>query len=322
LTYCPQAAWSRLLGRLRHPGANRRCAFGVWTPNGYDWVYKLFISEPAADYKAYLASPRENKYVTETGLYDSLLGTYDEQLYRQEVLGEYLNVRSGQVYFAFKRQAHVSEAADYNPRLPLCFALDFNVNPLCAVIAQIEDRSTYMDTVHGRKDLHINVIDELFLHNSNTAEACEEFVNHTRDYRRNGVPLTVSVYGDATGRQRKTAAGAGAQSDWAVIKEYFRVTPGYQMSFRYTSTNPLVKDRVASVNGVLRSAAGECRLQIHPRCKNLVEDLEQVVWKSGAAQLDQSTDPMRTHISDALGYLVHSKLALRSRVGEVGTSPV
>jgi len=43
LTYAPEAAWLRLEGRLRDPKAQRLCGFAVWTPKGYDWVYRRFI---------------------------------------------------------------------------------------------------------------------------------------------------------------------------------------------------------------------------------------------------------------------------------------
>ena len=43
LTYTQEESWLRLEGRLRDPKATRLCGFGVWTPKGYDWVYRKFI---------------------------------------------------------------------------------------------------------------------------------------------------------------------------------------------------------------------------------------------------------------------------------------
>jgi hypothetical protein len=67
-----------------------------------------------------------------------------------------------------------------------------------------------------------------------------------------------------------------------------------------------VKDRINCVNAMLRNHAGEHRLLIDPRCKQLIKDLEQVCWKAdpygnALAEVDKS-DPMRTHVSDAVGY--------------------
>jgi len=36
LTYTREEAWTRILGRLRHPDAARLCGFAVWTPKGHD----------------------------------------------------------------------------------------------------------------------------------------------------------------------------------------------------------------------------------------------------------------------------------------------
>ena len=63
LTYAPEGAWSRLEGRLRDPKAKRLCGFAVWTPKGFDWVYRRFIQNPAPEFEAVIAAPYENRYV-------------------------------------------------------------------------------------------------------------------------------------------------------------------------------------------------------------------------------------------------------------------
>ena len=55
LTYTQEDAWLRLEGRLRDPKATRLCGFAVWTPKGYDWVYRKFIADPVKGYEAMLA---------------------------------------------------------------------------------------------------------------------------------------------------------------------------------------------------------------------------------------------------------------------------
>src|SRR5277367_1331236 len=44
LTYTMEGAWLRLEGRLRDPRATQRCGFAVWTPKGFDWGYRKFVS--------------------------------------------------------------------------------------------------------------------------------------------------------------------------------------------------------------------------------------------------------------------------------------
>ncbi len=61
LTYCKEAAWLRLEGRLRHPGARFKCAFAAWTPKGKDWVWRRFISaRRVPTCHAVVAQPFEN----------------------------------------------------------------------------------------------------------------------------------------------------------------------------------------------------------------------------------------------------------------------
>ena len=60
----------------------------------------------------------------------------------------------------------------------------------------------------------------------------------------------------------------------------------------------------------------------HTRCRELANDLEQVIWKSDPhgnvlSDLNKS-DPMRTHLSDALGYYVLREFPLRGFVGARG----
>ena len=89
LTYTQEEAWLRLEGRLRDPKATRLCGFAVWTPKGYDWVYRKFISDPVTGYEAILAKPFENRHLLEKipDFYERLKDSYDEKFYQQEVLG-------------------------------------------------------------------------------------------------------------------------------------------------------------------------------------------------------------------------------------------
>lgn len=111
LTYTPEAAWLVLEGRLRDPRAQRLCGFAVWTPKGFDWVYRKFISEPRRGYETTLAKPFENRHLLYQipDFYDLLKSSYDEAFFQQEALGKYLNVQAGLVYYAFSRQEHVTD---------------------------------------------------------------------------------------------------------------------------------------------------------------------------------------------------------------------
>jgi len=106
-----------------------------------------------------------------------------------------------------------------------------------------------------------------------------------------------------------------------LIREFFgRLRGQIVLQMRTTSSNPGVRDRINIVNSRLCSAAGDRRLFIDPKCKELIRDLEQVRWKTdetgrATTELDKS-DRMRTHVSDALGYYVAQAFAMRGKFGE------
>jgi phage terminase large subunit len=302
LTYCKQGAWLRLVGRLRDSRAVHRCGFASWTPKGFDWVYDQFIGpEKKRNHEVFLA--RQNRMLP-ADYYRNLKTSYDERFYRQEALGEYLNVFAGQAYYAFSR-AQV-EPTSYNPRAPLWWTLDFNVNPLCSLIGQVEDGI-------------VHVLDELVLPNSHTLAACEELLERTAAWSADGA-LNVYVYGDPAGEARHTSA---SRTDWQIVKEFFRRYPDrFQVQFRVGTAHNPVKDRVNCVNAMLLNYAGDRRVVIDPRCKELVKDFEQLAWKvdphgNALSELDKS-DPMRSHISDALGYFIEKEFPMRTRRGEMG----
>ncbi len=137
LTYSPEGAWLRLEGRLRDPKAKRLCGFAVWTPKGFDWVYRRFFSDRVSGYAAIVAKPFENRHLLSQvpDFYERLKESYDEKFYQQEVLGSYLALTGGRVYWNFSRNDHVTDL-QLDRNRTLFWALDFNVDPMCSVIAQ------------------------------------------------------------------------------------------------------------------------------------------------------------------------------------------
>ena len=81
-------------------------------------------------------------------------------------------------------------------------------------------------------------------------------------------------------------------------------------------SNPAVRERVNLMNAKLRSAAGEIGLLVDGKCKELIKDFEQVAYKADTCQIDKDRDRMRTHLSDALGYLLWQECRPRQTIGE------
>jgi hypothetical protein len=295
LTYTQEAAWLRLEGRLRDPKAQRLSGFAVWTPKGYDWVYRKFLTDKVSGYEAIIAKPFENRHLLQRipDFYDRLKDSYDERFYQQEVLGSYLNLTGGTVYTSFSRGSHISPL-EPEPQQPLLWTLDFNVDPMSSLIAQI----------HGGK---VRVLDEIVIRNGTTQEACEEFLGR---FPRHDAGIV--VYGDASGNQQQTTGN----SDYQMIREYFAIHSSTPIQYRVPKANPSVRERINLMNAKLRSASGEIGLLVDPKCKELIKDFEQVAYKADTYQLDKDRDRLRTHLSDALGYLLWQECRPLAGIGE------
>ncbi len=296
LTYAPEESWLQLEARLRDPRSQRMEGFGVWTPNGFDWVYERFIANPVAGYEVILAKPKENRYLLDAvpDYYERLEHSYDALRYRQEVLGEYLALTAGRVYREFDRAHHV-ERMSLREELPLLVAFDFNVDPMCAVVAQIADGS-------------VRVLDEIVLARSSTEQACEELFARWPAHRAG-----VHVYADASGQSMRTAG----TSDVQILRSLITPARYGRVEFKMAKRNPAVRDRVQLMNAKLRSATGEVRMTVDPKCVDLIKDFEQVVYKENSVVIDKERDAKRTHLSDALGYLVWQEFE-SPRAGERG----
>ena len=296
LSYTREEGWLRLEARLRDPKASRLCGFGVWTPQGHDWIYKRFIHRPVNGYGIVLAKPFENRYVLDRtpDYYERLESSYDPWFYRQEVLGEYLNSRADRVYHCFDRAVHVAPQR-YDSARPLLWCLDFNVAPMSSVVLQW----------CGER---LGVIDEIVLERATTEEACAEFENR---YRRH--PGLLEIYGDASGRNMHTTG----TNDYATVQKYLARVGFRNVRVYVPASNPSVINRVRKVNALLTNAAGEVQLEIDPHCKELIRDLEEVLFKPDSGVIDKLRDPKRTHTSDALGYAIWQLFGEKVRAGEV-----
>jgi len=246
-------------------------------------------------YETVQARPFENQFLLERvpDYYQRLKHSYDGRFYEQEVLGEYLELTAGRVYFAFSRAGNVAEV-EIAAGSPLLWALDFNVDPMSSVVAQMDGED-------------VRVLDEIVLNRASTYDACAEFGNRFAEHAGGLV-----IYADASGARRQTSG----TTDVEILKRFVSERTYGDVRFRIPKANPAVRDRVTLMNSKLESAAGERKLLIHPRCKELIKDFEQVMYKENSQVIDKDRDPKRTHLSDALGYLAWQERRAGLKIGE------
>jgi len=303
-------AWQVVKGRLRSQQVDRREGRVTSSPNGFDWIYREFVRKPAdpatayayRTHEAFFARTADNHHLPPDYL-AALAASYDPLLAEQELDGRFVNTTAGRVYAAFDRRLHVSAEAELDPSLPILWALDFNVTPMTAVIVQLGDQG-------------LRVIDEIWLENAGTVMMCEAMGDWLADRATSREPRAASwtmgppglalaarssqlgapllVFGDAAGAARSTSG----RSDYAIIRAFFP-----HAAIRVGASNPPRRDRYNAVNLALRDTRGRVRLRVHPRCRHLIDDLEQLVYQP-ATSMPDTADPLRGHIADALGYLV------------------
>jgi hypothetical protein len=297
LTYTHEEAWTRLEGRLRDPKANELCGFAVWTPKGRDWVWRRFIGEPVEGYEMIRAQPFENRFLLNAvpDFYERLRHSYGDKFFEQEVMGAYVDNDQDRVYEAFRREDHLHTAKP-DPNRPLLWALDFNVDPMSSVVVQ-------------RVGHDLFVLDEIVISRATTEQACREFQNRFGNHAAG-----LMIYGDASGNHRQTTG----LSDYQVIREFMKHHGLRVHGYKVPAANPPVRDRLQLMNARLRNAAGEIRLKVDARCKELIRDFEEVRYVASTSLIDKDRDPRRTHLSDALGYLVWQEFGPRPVAGEQG----
>jgi hypothetical protein len=301
--------WSEVL-RPALADRHGRALF-IGTPQGHNHLYDRFqfaqaesgLDSPAPEWGAFQYSTLDGGFVTEQEL-ASAARELDPRLYSQEFEARFENTALGLAYHAFSRTENVRRC-DFSSGSKLIWSLDFNVNPMCSIIAQ-------------RSGNTVEVLDELVLDNANTLLACQRFWERTAQWRTRYGIFLVEVYGDASGHQRRTS---GAATDWSLIRDFFAQRPGQVSAhIRAASANPSVRDRVNVVNARLLNASGDRHLFIDPRCKELISDLERVCWRADefgqpGSELDKS-DRMRTHLTDALGYYLAQGFPMYGSIGE------
>lgn len=221
---------------------------------------------------------------------EAIKATLDEQTYEQEMRASF-SVFKGRIYHAFRRELHVKPCF-YNANRPLVFCFDFNVEPGVCAILQEQDGLT-------------KIIDEVWIpRDSNTPTVCRKLIEDWEFHEGE-----IHLYGDPAGGARSTKSERG--SDWDIIKQHLRPVFKERVFDKVSRSAPLERQRVNAVNTRFKTADGKIHCLIDPRCKKIIEDFEAVCAKEGTnGEIDKSNKKI-THLSDAIGYYIHSKFPLQ-----------
>jgi hypothetical protein len=208
----------------------------------------------------------------------------DERTFRQEFLATF-ETYSGRIYYAFDRKENTQPPKEVNLSV-LYIGMDFNIDPMSAVIAVRQGDSLY-------------VVDEIRMFSSNTQECVDEIKSRYPSSK-------IWVYPDPASRQRKTSAGG--LTDMLILSN-----AGFVV--KAPNSHTPVRDRINAVNARLSNSQGIRHLFIHPKCKYTIEGLERHTYKEGTAQPDK--DSGYDHMMDALGYMVDYLFPIRKNTSNI-----
>ena len=244
------------------------------TPKGMNWFHDLYQrgQDPTeTEWSSYLFTTVEGGFVDQEEI-DQAKRDLDLKTYRQEYEATW-ETYSGIIYHCFDIQHNVK-----NFELPeevnvLHIGIDFNLDPMSAVISYIKDGIIY-------------IFDEIAIWSSNTDELCQE-IHHRYKNKK------IFAYPDPASKQRRTSAGG--RTDLSILQNNGFVV-------KSLNKHMAVRDRINSVNSKLCNSIGIRGIIISPKCKNLLNTLSKQVYKEGTSLPDKTGG--LDHHGDALGYFV------------------
>lgn len=201
----------------------------------------------------------------------------------------------GRTYGHFIAAEHVKTAeTELRLDLPMQLAWDFNINPgVHCEIGQYDRGRDLFTTRHEVFGERHNTPRTLVLLKARL-DAMGAF-----DAEGKFRFSHVEVYGDRSGKSGQTAS---SNTDYDLIMRALS-SWGCNPAMMVQTANPAIRDRVLSVNDALRDPAGDVHWLIHPECKRLIRDLEDV-REDEEGLPDKQSDSDLTHPSDAEGYRV------------------
>lgn len=278
-------AWNKIVARNRQklPGnpTNQVCAYT--TPEGYNFVHNKWEKNPTPHHKYIVAPTYSNIHNLPEDYVDNLKLNYDENLLQAYCDGEFCNLTTGSVYHKFDRNLnHSSIAIDPRRKESLYVGMDFNVGRGCAVIHVLRDGLPIaVDEV-------VNSFDT-----PDTIRVLKE--------RYDGWPIT--IFPDASGKNRKSQNAS--ESDLQLLRNAgFRV--------KKIKSNPGIKDRIATMNGMFCNANGERRYKVNTdECPFYTDSLEQQAYDANG--LPEKGEGKGDDVTEAAGYYLHNQFPIKKR---------
>lgn len=291
----PEATFKMLLGRMRQKKKRswrdfKYRIFGHTNPQSRrGWIYKNFYENKRPNYRLVKAPSTENIYLPKD-FCDNLKGAYDENYYKRNVLGEFDEENSALVVPNFTTEN--IQQVNYLDYCDLHISCDFNVDPMCWILAHIDNHKVYF-------------FDEIVLENTTTVRTCEEFAKKYPQHRGK-----IIINGDASGDNRSCVS---EYTNYMLIRNFFAQQMKRNVDFHLRQFNPPIKNRTAAFCSMICSMDGQRKILIDPKCQKLIYNLNNLKYREGSSSIDVPTYwaiknnkelKFLSHPFDAASYLV------------------
>lgn len=254
----------------------------ITTPKGQNnWLWDYYFSSGELNNVKYIKySALDNPIIKEDAL-ERLKESYSTLMYRQEVLGEFVNLTQNLVYYAFDRDSNTKQTVPKpNAYLDLVLiGIDWNIGKNPVIFMYRNDKGEYI------------VFKEVFGLLSAT-----EVGKYIKQYIESEKILNYAVVDDA-------ASGNARNQDTSRTNRQMLASCGV-FNIAQNKTNPGRLNRVELVNAFLCNAKGQRKLIIDKSCTNCIQDLEQLTYKSNGFDFETKGEKIG-HAQSALGYAIY-----------------
>lgn len=282
--FMKEGIWDIVSPALADKYCDGRAIF-ISTPQGYNWFYDLYQNtKDDPDWAHFHYTSIEGGNINPKEI-EEKRRTMSVKMFNQEFNASFetLSNRVYENYDGFVNRCEYDEDWQYGD---IHVGIDFNVNPMTAVIAKLINGTFY-------------IFDEIYEPNSNTQWLANLL-------KQRYPKAEFFVYPDPTCKKRQTSAAVGT-TDYSILKDngFHVLTP----KAPYPS-----RDKFNSVNAAMCNAKGERRILIADNtCPHLKKALNGYCYKDNGEDTDKSTG--LDHISDAMAYMITYRMPIKGRWG-------
>jgi len=285
-----------LLSRLRGNVPRLRLFAHTNPQANKDWIWQYFVARktqtPRIQYRRIIAPSTENTHLP-PGYLENMATQYGAAYYKMNVLGQDGEATEGLVCKGWS-EANADRSLAYDPEQVLYLSCDFNVDPMCWVVA-------HRVLLPGNMSQY-EFIDELCVENTNIIEVAIEFARRYGHHQA-GVMIT----GDATGRNRSDSSSNPNFSKYRILMNTLSECGMHKVHLDVLSSNPHQDLRVETWNGMLCNQDSLRRIKINPeRCPWLVWNMENLKYVTGTQIIEEpSYSKIQADVSKTLKFTKH-----------------